>query len=146
MEQTVVDTAELAARLRLAVTRLARQLRQQAGSGLTPTMTAALASVERAGSPTVGALAAAEQVSAPTMSVVVAKLEEQGLVTRETDPADRRVTRVRITADGRRSLARARTRKNAFLTRRLRSLDPEDLAVLERAADVLERLAGEDRP
>lgn len=146
MEHTVVDTAELAARLRLAVTRLARQLRQQAGSGLTPTMTAALASVERAGSPTVGALAAVEQVSAPTMSVVVAKLEEQGLVTRETDPADRRVTRVRITAEGRRSLARARTRKNAFLNRRLRSLDPDDLAVLERAAAVLERLAGEDRP
>jgi DNA-binding MarR family transcriptional regulator len=146
MEQTTVDTAELAARLRLAVTRLARRLRQQAGSGLTPSMTAALASVERAGSPTIGALAAAEQVSAPTMSVVVRKLEEQGLVARETDAADRRVTRVRITAEGRRSLNRARTRKNAYLSRRLRALDPEDLAVLERAAEVLERLAAEDRP
>ncbi|HEX9991746.1 MAG TPA: MarR family transcriptional regulator [Acidimicrobiales bacterium] len=146
MEQTTVDTAELAARLRLAVTRLARRLRQQAGSGLTPSMTAALASVERAGSPTIGALAAAEQVSAPTMSVVVGKLEEQGLVARETDAADRRVTRVRITAEGRRSLNRARTRKNAYLSRRLRALDPEDLAVLERAAEVLERLAAEDRP
>jgi DNA-binding MarR family transcriptional regulator len=146
MEQTTVDTAELAARLRLAVTRLARRLRQQAGSGLTPSMTAALASVERAGSPTIGALAAAEQVSAPTMSVVVGKLEDQGLVARETDAADRRVTRVRITAEGRRSLNRARTRKNAYLSRRLRALDPEDVAVLERAAEVLERLAAEDRP
>jgi DNA-binding MarR family transcriptional regulator len=146
MEHTVVDTAELAGRLRLAVTRLARQLRQQAGSGLTPSMTAALASVERSASPTVGELAAAERVSAPTMSVVVGKLEEQGLVTRDTDPTDRRVTRVRITAEGRRSLARARTRKNAFLARRIRDLDPEDLAVLERAAVVIERLAGEDRP
>lgn len=142
---STVDTAELAGRLRLAVTRLARQLRQQAGTGLTPSMTAALHSVERHGSPTVGELATAERVAPPTMSVVVAKLEEQGLVTRTTDPADRRVSRVALTADGRRTLAATRTRKNAVLARRIRTLDPADLEALERATAVLERLAGEER-
>lgn len=146
MGQTIatIDSGVLAGRLRLAVTRLARQLRQQAGTGLTPTATAALASVERLEAPTVGELAAVEQVAPPTMSVVVGRLEEQGLVTRATDPGDRRVTRVRITGDGRRTLARTRTRKNAFLARRIRDLDADDLAVLERATAVLERLAGED--
>lgn len=141
-----MDHAELAGRLRLAVTRLARQLRQQADSGLTPTLIAALASVERLGRPTVGELAAMERVAPPTMSVVVGRLEEQGLVARTPDPLDRRVTRVCATTAGLRTLSQARTRKNAELARRIRRLEPDDLAALARATDVLERLAEEQRP
>src|SRR5580692_9927023 len=97
---------ELAARLRVAVTRLNRKLRQQALAGLSPAQASALGTVNRLGSPTLGELAAAEQVQPPTATRLVASLESAGLVARETDVADRRVVRVRATAEGRRNLQR----------------------------------------
>ena len=71
-------------------------------------------------------------------------LEEQGLVTRTVDPADRRVARVEATAEGRRFLERSRRQKDQYLAERLRELEPADRAALERAAAVLERLLEDD--
>src|ERR1043165_7464657 len=88
---------DLANTLRPVVTRLARRLRQQDHTGLGPTMTATLSSIAKHGGPTHGELAALEQVAPPTITAVVGKLESLGLVTRETDAADRPVTRTRIT-------------------------------------------------
>jgi DNA-binding MarR family transcriptional regulator len=139
---TSLDTVELASRLRLGVTRLARKLRQESDPGLTPSLLSALATVERGGRLTVGELCAAEQVQPPTMTRFVASLVEAGLVKRESDPSDRRVAWLSATPEGAKLLGRARRRKEAFLVRRLRHLDPEELAVLERAAPILERLVG----
>src|SRR6202034_4845459 len=75
---------ELAGRLRVAVTRLNRKLRQQALAGLSPAQASALATVNRLGSPTLGELAAAEQVQPPTATRLVTSLESAGLVVRET--------------------------------------------------------------
>ncbi len=41
-------------------------------------------------------------------------------------------------------LRRGRSRKNAYLARRLQHLDPEELELLERAAGVIERLLEEE--
>src|SRR3984957_2296344 len=92
---------ELATRLRVAVTRLNRKLRQQALAGLSPAQASALGAVNRLASPTLGELAAAEQVQPPTVTRLVTSLERAGLVARETAGADRRVVRVKITAEGR---------------------------------------------
>lgn len=130
---------DLAARLRLAVTRLARRLRQQADlPGVSPTQIAALSTIERSGPMTLGALAAAERVAPPTITAAIGKLEEQGLVHREVDATDRRVVRVQVTPAGRKLLERSRSRKNAYLERRLRDLPAADRATLERAAQILE--------
>ena len=139
-----VDATALAARLRLGVTRLARRLRQEAETGVTPSMLSALSSVERQGSLTMRDLCHAEQVQPPTMTRIVAALVEAGLVVREQDPADGRVTWVRVTTEGRRLLERSRRRKEAYLAKSLRSLEPEELRTLEAAAEILERLT--DRP
>ena len=133
------DTAELAARLRLAVTRLARRLRQEAEAGITPSMLSALSSAERQGPVTMRDLCAAEQVQPPTMTRIVAALAGAGLVVREADAVDGRVAWVKVTPAGRRLLERSRRRKEAFLARALRDLDPRELAALEGAAVVLER-------
>ena len=135
-----VDATALAARLRLAVTRLARRLRQEAEAGVTPSMLSALSSAERKGSLTMRDLCHAEQVQPPTMTRIVAALVEAGLVVREQDPADGRVAWVTVTTEGRRLLERSRRRKEAYLAKSLRSLEPEELRTLEAAAQILERL------
>jgi DNA-binding MarR family transcriptional regulator len=134
------DTAALAARLRLGVTRLARKLRQEAEPGITPSMLAALSSAERQGPLTMRDLCAAEQVQPPSMTRIVAALADAGLVAREADPDDGRVVWVRVTPEGRRLLDRSRRRKEAYLARALRTLDPDEVATLEDAAALLERL------
>ncbi len=100
------EDTELAARLRLAVTRLHRRLRQQGFPGLTPSQSSALASVDRLGAPTLGALAERESVQPPSMTRIVGGLEQLGYVTRVVDPEDRRVARVTITPSGEQVLQR----------------------------------------
>jgi DNA-binding MarR family transcriptional regulator len=140
-----VSTTELASRLRLVVTRLRRRLRHHAGGGLTPSQASALSSVERHGPVTLGELSALENVRPPTLTKVVAALEEEGLVTRHTDPRDRRVARVEATAKGARLLAQTRSRTDAYLASRLAALPADDLDALRRAVAALEHiLEGEE--
>jgi DNA-binding MarR family transcriptional regulator len=136
---------DLAVRLRLAVTRTARRLRQEAPAGLTPSQGAALASVERHGPLTPSELAQRERVQRPTITRMLAGLEERGLVQRAADPADGRSSLLSLTPAGRALLDDVRTRKDAYLARRLQELEDEERAVLERASAILERLLEGDR-
>jgi DNA-binding MarR family transcriptional regulator len=140
------EDTELASRLRLAVTRLHRRLRQQSAGGLTQSQASALASIGQLKSPTLGALASRESVQPPSMTRIVANLEEMGHVTRVVDPADRRVARVTLTASGRQVLQRSRSLKNAFLAEQLRRLAPEERHGLGELTVLLERLVAQDEP
>src|ERR1700736_1241392 len=91
---------ELAARLRLSVTRLARRLRQESVEGLTPSQTSALASLDRRGALTPRECAAIERFQRPRATRVLASLQAAGLVVREVDPIDKRVARVRVSPEG----------------------------------------------
>jgi len=134
------SATDLAARLRLAVTRTARRLRQEAGGDLSPSLSAALNTVECHGPLTPSELAARERVQRPTATRILAKLAEAGLVAATPDPVDRRSRLVAITPAGRELVAALRTRKDRFLAHRLERLDPGDRATLARAAEILERL------
>ncbi len=81
-----------------------------------------------------------EQVQPPSMTRIVARLEEDGYVTRVVDPTDRRVARAAITDAGRTLLARSRTRKDAYLARRVAEFTDAERALLARALPLLERL------
>jgi DNA-binding MarR family transcriptional regulator len=137
---TELDTAALAARLRLSVTRLARQLRQTADTDLSPTQGSVLATISAHGPLTLGELAERERVASPTVTKVIGMLHTRGLVSKTTDPDDRRFVRVELTAEGAALLERSRARKNAWLARRLRELDADELERLLAATDVLEHL------
>jgi DNA-binding MarR family transcriptional regulator len=142
----IVTDLDLPTRLRLAVVRLGRTLRQQSTTDdITPSMLSALSAVERHGPVSLGDLASFEAVSPPSMTRIVGHLEERQLVTREVDAADRRVTRLRVAPAGARTLSAVRTRKNAYLAQRLRLLSDEDRAALAAALPVLEHLAAEPR-
>jgi DNA-binding MarR family transcriptional regulator len=135
-----------AAKLRMAIVRTARALRQEAAaeaSGLTPTSTAALASIERRGPLTPSELAEIERVKRPTVTRTLACLEREGLVERTPDPADGRSSLVSVNGAGRERLRRLRGRKNAYLARRMRDLPAEEVETLERAAEILDRIREE---
>ena len=147
--QTTLSSTDVAARLRLAIVRSARRLRQEAvraegGPELSPTLTAALSTVDTHGPLTPSELAERERVRRPTATRTVASLERLGLVGLTVDPDDGRIRRVAATPEGRALLRRLRTRKNAYLARRLAVLDPDELEVLEHAADILERILDDE--
>jgi DNA-binding MarR family transcriptional regulator len=139
MQSTSADQ-ELATRLRHAIARSARRLRQEAGTDLSPSLSAALATIDRHGPLTPSELAARERVQRPTITRVVGRLEESGLVARAADPADRRSALITVTPAGRALLEAGRTRKDAFLSERLEALSAADRATLARAAALLEGL------
>jgi DNA-binding MarR family transcriptional regulator len=139
---TAVESSDMetVTRTRLAVLRLARRLRQQAFPGITPSQQSALAAIEARGPLTLGALAAFENVRPPSITRIVAALEAEGWVERTTDPDDRRVTSVQVSARGRKELRRIREERNAWLAERLAGLDDDERRILEDALPVLERL------
>jgi len=140
MRTTDIAAAEIAARLRLSATRLARRLRQESGAGLSPSQQSALAVIANHGPLTLGALAEHERVAPPSITKLVTKLECDGLVTRSPDPTDRRICRVAISPQGETLLEESRRRKTAWLTGRISELDPERQRRLADALDVLDEL------
>ncbi|MCB0876163.1 MAG: MarR family transcriptional regulator [Solirubrobacterales bacterium] len=139
------DLSEQAARLRLAVNRMARRLRQEANSDLGPASISALATIERSGPLTPSELARIEGIQRPTATRILGRLADTGLVTRTADPSDGRCSIVQITGDGRKALTRLRKRKTAYLARKMRALPDDDVATLARAAEILEQVLEEDR-
>jgi DNA-binding MarR family transcriptional regulator len=145
MTPNAKDTSltDSAAKLRMAIVRTARRLRQEAASeasGLTPTSTAALATIGRFGPLTPSELAEIERVKRPTVTRTLGCLEREGLVERTADPADGRSSLVSVNAAGRERLRRLRGRKNAYLARRMRDLSADEVETLERAAEILEQM------
>lgn len=138
--------SELAVRLRLAITRTSRRLRQEAGTALSPSQSSALASIDRHGPLTPSELADRERIQRPTVTRLLVRLEAAGLIARAADPADGRSSLITVTPAGRALLRELRLRKDAFLARRLEVLDADDRATLDRAAAILERLLEEERP
>ena len=132
---------ETAARLHSAAIRLLRLLRREdEEAGMSGPRLSALSVIVFAGPISLAELAAAEQVRPPTMTRLVSALEARGLVTREADPTDGRLTTVRATAKGKTLLAHGRARRVEALAEQLRSLGERDLATLRRAAALLDQV------
>ena len=131
----------LAGALAVSVTRLARRLRQERGTDLTANQLSVLGLLRREGPLTPGMLAAAEGVQPPSMTRTVACLADLGMVSRQAHVSDGRQVVVQLSEHGEKLLADERRRRDAWLARRLRELDPADREVLRRAAAVLDGLA-----
>jgi DNA-binding MarR family transcriptional regulator len=137
---TSVPLPEVASRLRLAVMRLSRRLRQHAPGGVTPSQLSALSTVVAEERITLSQLALAERVQPPSITRVVDVLVTDGFATRTQSEEDRRVAWVEPTPDGRALVEAVRRQRDAYLAQRLATLTPEDVAVLARAAELLEQL------
>ncbi len=140
IETEAIAYAPTAARLRVAIARLARQLRQNSPGGLTPSQWSALVTVETGGSMRIGDMADREGVSAPTATRLVASLEEAGLLARTGDPADRRTAYIALTDAGADKLEWARSVGTASLAQRLSKMPDDDVRRLIELLPVLESL------
>lgn len=135
---------EVADRLHSATIHLLRRVRHtDDASGLTPARLSVLSVLVFAGPQTLGDLARAERVRPPTISSLVSGLERERLVGRTVDPEDRRVVRVAVTSRGKRILERARRLRLDHLTNRIQRLSKGELATLDRAASIMERVSVE---
>ena len=132
---------EAAARLRLAVVRLARQIRQNARSGVTPSQLSALSTLDRHGPMRLADLADHEGIARSTITRLVRQLEDSELITRDADPEDGRCAIAALAPKGRDLLSDARGRAQAFLVERISALPDLTTQQITDVAAVLERLA-----
>lgn len=136
-------SAELASRLRRAVTRMNRRLRATSLGEISPAQASMLATIEILEGPSLGELATAEQIQPPSVTRLVKGLQDAGLIMQRTDENDRRSTRVAITAKGKKALTEIRDRETQFINSKLSGLSPKDLEAAEKLVLLLERLLEE---
>lgn len=103
-----------------------------------------LGTIEKLERPSLGELAAEEQVQPPSVTRIVRALEDRGLVRLVTDAEDRRCTRATLTAAGRREIGVIRERRTEYLAQRLHALDGVSRAKAAELVALLERLAGDE--
>ena len=134
--------AEQSSELRLATFRLSRRLRaEKTDEALSDGQVAVLGVLFRQGAQTLTQLAERERVSAPSMNRTVNCLEETGYLQRVADDIDRRKANISLTDAGRELVKATTSKRDAWLTVRLRELSKEDRAVLARAAELMGGLA-----
>jgi DNA-binding MarR family transcriptional regulator len=120
---------------------LLRRLRREDGSsGLSAPRLSALSVIVFGGPVTLGDLAEAEQVQPPTMTRIVNALEEQGLVRKIKNAKDGRSTHLSATKAGKKLLIEGRERRVRALSKQIVALNEKDRAVLQQAAQLLERV------
>jgi DNA-binding MarR family transcriptional regulator len=134
------ESLEAADRFHSAAIHALRHVRRaDPESGLSAARLSALSVLVFGGPRTLGELAAAEQVRPATMTRIVQALEHDGLVRREPDPGDGRVTRLRATAKGERVMWRGRKRRVSQLAQLLSGLSAKEVAHVQKAAELVER-------
>ena len=146
MKSVVIDSGrslDTAARLRLVMFRLARALRHQGTTALSPSQVSALASVDEFGPLRISAMATLESVGAPVATRIVASLEELDLLKRTDDPDDKRASLVELSDHGRDVLAALWSERTIGLSSRLERLSPAERNRLELALPALEKLTRE---
>jgi DNA-binding MarR family transcriptional regulator len=144
MKSVVADSeraVDTAARLRLVMLRLARALRHQGSTVLSPSQVSALGSVDEFGPLRISALATLESVGAPVATRVVASLEELDLLVRTEDPDDKRASLVELSDHGRSVLNALVSERTIGMRSRLERLTPAERARVDAALPALEKLA-----
>jgi DNA-binding MarR family transcriptional regulator len=135
-------TTTLGAQLDARLLRLYHQLAR--GRDMSRTAASVLAMLRDHGPRRITEIAAGEAIAQPSATTLVARLERDGLVRREPDPADARAVRVHLTDEGRERLAAMRATRAAAMDERLAALEPEEREALAAALPALDKLIGRD--
>ncbi len=138
------NPGDQAARLAVAVSKLRTGLRdaRREVTDLSLTQVSILRYLDTNGSGTAAALANSERITPQAVAQQLANLRTCGYIATEPDPLDRRKTVILLTEPGRELLRQVLQRRQEWLTQAIdATLLPGERSDLERAIDVLERLA-----
>jgi DNA-binding MarR family transcriptional regulator len=125
-----------------AAIHLLRKVRKEdERTGITASRLSALSVLVFGGPMRVTDLARAEHVKPPTMTRIVAALEADQLAKRRADAADGRSARIEATRRGERLMQEGRKRRVERLGAALKKLSDEELAILSRAAAIIETVS-----
>jgi DNA-binding MarR family transcriptional regulator len=139
------DPTTIANRLRPVLLQLNRQLRREIHSlGVTGGQVSLLVQIKLRPGIGMRELAALERISVPGMSKFVSRLEEAGLVERAPVAGDLRRVGLTLTAGGHKVLRSVKSKRTAWLSARLRQLDPDALEAIDAAIEPLMELLVED--
>ena len=120
-----INTTELANRLRPVLLKLNRELRREIHSlGVTGGQVGLLVQIKARPGIGIRELASVERMSVPGMSKFVARLEQAGLVQRSAVEGDQRRVGLSLTPAGDKVLRSVKSKRTAWLSARLRQLDP----------------------
>ncbi|PZU01134.1 MAG: MarR family transcriptional regulator [Gordonia sp. (in: high G+C Gram-positive bacteria)] len=135
---------KLASDLAIAVVRLTRHLRgRRSASPVSLTQLSALATLNREGPMTPGAIAARERVQPPSMTRVIASLADLGLVKREPHPTDGRQVIVTLSQSGTDVVVDEANAREEWLRAQLKRLDDDQMATLRDAVGIIESIVAE---
>jgi DNA-binding MarR family transcriptional regulator len=140
--RTEAGIAPLAHDLRIAVGSLIRRLRSENLFPLTQTWV--LGRLDREGSASVSELAQALRVRPQSMAQTIGDLEGEGMVRRSPDPNDRRRALVSLTPAGRARIEEDRAVREGWLVKALEELSEDERETIERAVEILGRVADAD--
>ena len=145
MLAATLDTTALANQLRPVLLKLNRELRREVHSlGVTGGQVALLVQIKYRPGIGMRELASLERMSVPGMSKFIAKLEDAGLVQRAAVAGDQRRVGLSLTPAGHKVLRSVKSKRTAWLSARLRQLDPEELEAIDRAIEPLAHLLEEE--
>ncbi|UMB71405.1 MarR family winged helix-turn-helix transcriptional regulator [Mycobacterium paraterrae] len=147
-ERTAAEesVAGLGSDLLAVVARINRYATQRVQLQLPAAQARLLSTIDAQGDARICDLAAVDHCSQPTMTTQVRRLEDAGLVTRTVDPGDARAVRIKITAEGMRTLNRVRADRASAIEPQLAALDTTDRQTLVDAVAVLRRLLDDSAP
>lgn len=129
-------------RLRMALGRLGRMLRQQNEEELPHALIALIMAIHRDQPVTAKHLAEAEGITPPAVTRSLARLEKFGLITRKHLPTDRRVQEIDLSLCGERTRLNLLHKREMWLTKHLERLTGDETHHLLEALPALERLTG----
>lgn len=135
----------LAADLLSVVARINRLATQRVTMILPFAQARLLSAIEDQGAARISDLAALDHCSQPTMTTQVRRLEDAGLVSRVTDPADARAVLISITERGVAALEQVRADRGAAIDPFLENLDATDRQALADAVGVMRKILDDAR-
>ena len=140
-----LDTTAVANRLRPVLLKLNRELRREIHSlGVTGGQVSLLVQIKYRPGIGMRELASVERMSVPGMSKFIARLEQAGLVQRAAVEGDQRRVGLSLTPAGDKVLRSVKSRRTAWLSSRLRQLDPAEVEAIDAAIEPLIHLLEEE--
>jgi DNA-binding MarR family transcriptional regulator len=128
--------------IRLTIQRLARRIRSmQSDERVTEGQRSVLFSLSNNGPQTLGSLSDHERVTPPSMNRTINGLVKAGLVTRVSAADDGRKVTIDLSDDGRAFIIETRRKRDAWFTKKLAGLTPEQRAIVDQSAAILREIA-----